>query len=101
MLGIFIKSYRNDQYGFILHNLVMQHQTDAKVAVSMVQDAKDRFENIIGCSFDKGFHSPANQKELANMLDYVILPKKGQLSAKDKQIEQSEEQSIQAQAFSS
>ena len=80
-----------DQYGFILHNLVMQHQTDAKVAVSMVQDAKDRFENIIGCSFDKGFHSPANQKELANMLDYVILPKKGRLSAKDKQIEQSEE----------
>jgi len=57
----------------------------------MVQGAKDRFEIIIGCSFDKGFHSPDNQRDLANMLDYVILPKKGRLSAKDKQIEQSEE----------
>ena len=80
-----------DQFGFILHHLVMQHQTDDKVAVAMVKGAKDRFEKIIGCSFDKGFHSPDNQTDLANMLDYVILPKKGRLSAKDKQIEQTEE----------
>ncbi|RLD96486.1 MAG: ISNCY family transposase [Bacteroidetes bacterium] len=80
-----------DQFGFILHHLVMQHQTDDKVAVAMVKGAKDRFEKIIGCSFDKGFHSPDNQTDLANMLGYVILPKKGRLSAKDKQIEQTEE----------
>ena len=80
-----------DQFGFILHHLVMQHQTDDKVAVAMVKGAKDRFDKIIGCSFDKGFHSPGNQTDLANMLDYVILPKKGRLSAKDKQIEQTEE----------
>ncbi len=80
-----------DQFGFILHHLVMQHQTDNKVAVFMVQEAKDRFEHLVGCSFDKGFHSPENQRDLTNMLDYVILPKKGRLSVKDKQVEQSAE----------
>ena len=80
-----------DQYGFILYHLIMQQQTDDKVAAIMVQGAKDRFENLVGCSFDKGFYSPNNQRELANILDYVILPKKGRLSAKEKQIEHSEE----------
>jgi len=80
-----------DQYGFILHHQVMEQQTDSKVAVAMAQGAKDSFENLTGCSFDKGFYSPENKKQLANILDYVVLPKKGRLSAKDKQIEQSEE----------
>jgi hypothetical protein len=69
----------------------MQQQTDDKVAAVIVQGAKDRFENLVGCSFDKGFYSHDNQRELANILDYVILPKKGRLSAKDKQVEHSEE----------
>ncbi len=80
-----------DQFGFILHHQVMEQQTDDKVAVAMVQGAKDRFENLVSCSFDKGFYSPDNKSPLANILDYVILPKKGRLSAKDKQIEHSEE----------
>ena len=80
-----------DQYGFILYHQVLEQQTDDKVAVAMAQGAKDRFENLVGCSFDKGFYSPENKKHLANVLDYVVLPKKGRLSAKDKEIEQSEE----------
>ncbi|MDP3663644.1 MAG: hypothetical protein U1D41_05120 [Nitrosomonas sp.] len=32
------------------------------------------------CSFDKGFHSPANQTELTQHLDQVTLPRKGKLS---------------------
>ena len=80
-----------DQYGFILYHQVLEQQTDDKVAVSMSQGAKDRFPNLAGCSFDKGFYSPDNKRQLGNILDYVILPKKGRLSAKDKQIEQSEE----------
>jgi len=80
-----------DQYGFILHHQVLEQQTDDKVAVAMAQGAKDRFENLVGCSFDKGFYSPENKEQLANVLDYVVLPKKGRLSAKDKEIEQSEE----------
>ena len=80
-----------DQYGFILHHRVLEQQTDDKVAVAMAQGAKDRFPNLAGCSFDKGFYSPDNKRRLDNILDYVILPKKGRLSAKDKEIETSEE----------
>ena len=80
-----------DQYGFILHHQVLEQQTDDKVAVAMVQEAKDRFENLAGCSFDKGFYSPENKRQLTNILAYVILPKKGRLSANDKEVERSEE----------
>ena len=80
-----------DQYQFILHHRVLEQQTDDKIAVAMAQEAKDRFENLAGCSFDTGFYSPQNQRQLANILDYVVLPKKGRLSAKDKKIQQSEE----------
>ena len=80
-----------DQFGFILHHLVMEQQTDDKVAVDMTKGAKERFENLSGCSFDKGFYTPDNRDRLANILDYVILPKKGRLSEKDKRIETSEE----------
>jgi transposase, IS5 family len=80
-----------DQYGFLLHHRVMQQQTDDKVAVDMVQETKDRFANLVGCSFDKGFYSPENKSQLPEILDYVVLPKKGRLSVKDKEIEQSDE----------
>ena len=80
-----------DQYGFILHHLVMEQQTDDKVAIAIAQGAKDRFTNLAGTSFDKGFYSPYNRTELAKILDYVILPKKGRLSAAEQKIEQSEE----------
>jgi len=80
-----------DQYGFILHHRVLEQQTDEKFAVAMAQEAKHKFENLAGCSFDKGFYSPENKSRLTNILDYVILPKKGRLSAKDKEIEQAAE----------
>jgi hypothetical protein len=80
-----------DQFGFILHHRVMLQQTDEKLAVVMVQETKDRFENLVGSSFDRGFYSPENKSQLAEILDYVVLPKKGRLSVKDKEIENSEE----------
>jgi hypothetical protein len=80
-----------DQHGFILHHLVMEKQTDDKVAVLIAQGAKDRFANLAGCSFDKGFYTPDNKGQLANILDYVVLPQKGRLSVQEQEIEQSEE----------
>lgn len=80
-----------DQYGFILHHMVMQKQTDDKVAVSMIEQALDTFPELNSCSFDKGFHSPNNQKELRNILDTVVLPKKGKLSKADKEREYSKD----------
>ena len=89
-LGIRVCIVR-DQFGFILQHKVMENTTDDKVAVSIIFDTKQKFKNIKSCSFDKGFHSPTNQKELAKILDTVILPFKGKLSEKRKAIEYSEE----------
>jgi hypothetical protein len=80
-----------DQYGFILHHHVMENQQDVEIAVLMVAEAKRKFSALSGCSFDKGFYSPQNREELQELLDEVVLPKKGKLSQKDKQIEHSEE----------
>ena len=79
-----------DQLGFILHHHVMQKQTDDKIAVEMVSSAKGKYPNLASCSFDKGFHSQKNQKNLSDLLDRVILPRKGRLSAEAKAIEGSE-----------
>ena len=57
-----------DQYNFILHHRVMQNETDDKVAVPIIEETQSRFPEFINCSFDKGFHSPDNQKELAILL---------------------------------
>lgn len=80
-----------DQHQFILHHQVMQQQVDSEVAVSMVADAKKRFPDLKSCSFDKGFHSPENQIELAKLLDHVVLSRKGKLSKEAHAIEHSEE----------
>jgi transposase, IS5 family len=79
-----------DQYQFILHHEVMQQQTDDQVAVSMVAQAKQRFPRLSACSFDQGFHSPANQDELKEHLALVALPRKGKLSQAAKAEQQSE-----------
>jgi len=80
-----------DQFGFILHHRVMQNETDDKVAVPIIQETKNRFAKLGSCSFDKGFHSPENQIELRKLLDRVVLPRKGKLSAINREIENSEE----------
>ena len=78
-----------DQYGFILHHRVMEHQSDEQVGLAMVVEAQQRFANLRSCSFDKGFHSPANQQALGQALDAVILPRKGRLNQQVQAIEQS------------
>ena len=79
-----------DQYQFILHHMVMEKKTDDQVAVPMVDETKKRFPNFSTCSFDKGFHSPNNQKELSEKLDVVALKRKGRLSQQARAIEHSE-----------
>ncbi len=80
-----------DQFGFILHHRVMEKESDVLIAVPIIQETKDRFESFNSCSFDKGFHSPENQKVLAEILEKVFLPRKGKLSAANREIESSEE----------
>ncbi len=80
-----------DQFGFILHHRVMEDESDVLIAVPIIKETKERFENFNSCTFDKGFHSPDNQKKLAEILGKVILPRKGKLSAVNREIENSEE----------
>lgn len=79
-----------DQWGFILHHQVMERQTDDQVAVDMVSQTQARFPDLKVCSFDKGFHSPANQAALRERLELSVLPKKGRLNQADKERETAE-----------
>jgi len=72
-----------DQYGFILHHQVMQRLTDDEIAVSIIDETKQRFDALRSVSMDKGFHSPGNQAGLSELVEVVVMPKKGRLSAVD------------------
>ncbi len=80
-----------DTRGFILHHRVMQKETDDKIALEMVTATQEKFPGFKACSFDKGFHSPDNQRELKEKLEQVVLPKKGRLSKVDKAREYADE----------
>ena len=65
----------------------MEKETDDKVAVAMVKASQAKFPNLKSVSFDKGFHSPDNQNQLAELLETVALPRKGKLSQASREIE--------------
>ncbi len=56
---------------------MMENQKDVEIAVLMVAEAKRKFAALSGCSFDKGFYCPKNREELQDLLDEVVLPKRG------------------------
>lgn len=80
-----------DQHGFILNHRVMEKEVDVDVAVPMIKEVLDGFPELNGCSYDKGFWSPENKKILDELLDNLVLPKKGKLSVDDKEREYSDE----------
>ena len=79
-----------DELRFILYHEVMEKQTDDKVAFTVVQEVKKNFETFSACIFDKGFYTKENREELNEILEDVIMPKKGRLSQSDEQIEASD-----------
>lgn len=76
-----------DQHRFILNHQVMQGTTDDAVAVSIVEETKQRFGTLHSVSMDKGFHSKDNQVKLKEIVNVVVIPKKGRLSVVDREIE--------------
>jgi len=80
-----------DQYQFILHHRVMWNETDEKVAIPMIEAAKKRFPTLNQCSFDKGFHSQENAKQLNDKLELSVLLKKGKLNKAEQEIAETEE----------
>ena len=84
-----------DQYRFILYHHVMEQQTDDQVAVFMVKESQTRYPELNQCSYDQGFHTPDNQVKLRELLDHLILPKKGRLS-KEQALHEHSDRFVQA-----
>lgn len=80
-----------DSQGYILHHRVMQNETDNQIALKMITETQKKYPQLTACSFDKGFHSPENQIGLAELLDRVVLPKKGRCNKKEQERENSPE----------
>ena len=76
-----------DQFGFILHHMVHERQTDDKIAVAVTEAVKERYDSFVSCSFDRGYYTPDNKKALKKMLNTLIMPKKGGLSKAEKEEE--------------
>jgi len=77
-------SILEDQYQFVLHHRIMWEETDDKVAVPIIEEARECYPLINQCSFDKGYYSKENIIELNKQLDNVIMPKKGRCNQEEK-----------------
>ena len=68
-----------DAAGYIVKSVVMKrNQCDSGVAIEATKDVQKLFDNKVErLSFDRGFHSPENQKELSEIIPQLCLPKPG------------------------
>ena len=68
---------------FVLHWQVMWSGEDVDAACPLMEETQELYPGLEACSFDKGYHSPANRKRLDEMLELNALPRKGRLSQAD------------------
>jgi len=85
-----------DAAGFIPHHCVMPRDAqDQDVAVQQTRTLQQRLnDRIKELSFDRGFHSPENQEELAKIVPGICLPKPGSKQS----VEQAAAESVQFHA---
>ncbi len=76
-----------DGAGFITHHHLMPRDAqDRHVVVEQTRIAQDILGGRVKqASFDRGFHSPENQNELAQILTHPCLPKPGARQAKQQE----------------
>jgi len=76
-----------DKKGFIVdYEILKPTITDEKILIEVMTRLQQRMKNRIkSASWDKGFYTPNNLKELAGLVEVACLPKKGKLSAEAKQ----------------
>ena len=77
--------------GYILNHKVMENETDSQIVVALMKHTQELYPDFKACSFDKGFHSPSNQLQLKEIMDDVIMPKKGRCNKEESKREGSEE----------
>ena len=68
-----------DAAGFISHHYVMPRDArDQDVAIEQTRKLQERLNHRVEqVSFDRGFHSPANQRQLSEIVANACLPKPG------------------------
>ena len=68
-----------DAAGFIVQHAVLSREaTDKSVLIEHMRTTQDRLGGVIAAaSFDRGFHTPENQIELAKIVAHPCLPKPG------------------------
>lgn len=77
------------QYRFILNHKILEKEQDVDVAVTIAKELLSTWSNINSISFDKGFWSPNNFKELKDLVENLVMPKKGKLNKIEYQREHS------------
>ena len=72
-----------DGEGFICHYAILRRGAeDSEVLVEEMKEAQQRLNGRIrSASFDRGFHSPENQRELVKLVEQPCLPKPGHVQA--------------------
>jgi IS5 family transposase len=72
-----------DGAGFVCHYRILAHGAeDRDVVVGEMKQLQTRLEGRVRrASFDRGFHSPENQRELAKLVDHPCLPMPGRLQS--------------------
>jgi IS5 family transposase len=82
-----------DSAGFIIHSHAMGNGfTDEKIITEVMSNLQTRYNGkILAASFDKGFWTPNNLKDLSEFIETPCLPKKGKRSQADTQREGSRE----------
>ncbi|CAN5843902.1 hypothetical protein BH23PLA1_BH23PLA1_44040 [soil metagenome] len=72
-----------DGAGFVCHYAVLPHGAeDSGVVVESMRQVQDRLGGRIrSASFDRGFHSPENQRQLAELVAQPCLAAKGRVQA--------------------
>ena len=72
-----------DGVGFVCHYTILPHGVeDRDVVVAEMKQLQARLEGRVRrASFDRGFHSPENQRELAKLVEHPCLPMPGHLQS--------------------
>lgn len=84
--GRLVMVYEDDA-GFIIHHYILPRDAqDQDVVIEQTRAVQDRLEGRIQeASFDRGFHSPENQRRLADIIAHPCLPKPGARQAEAQQ----------------
>ncbi len=69
--------------GFVLDWKILWEEQDVEVTVEVMEDLKQEWPELEGCSFDQGFSSIAKILALGGVLSKPALPKRGKLSKAD------------------